>query len=532
MLKDHEPIPDFHEVKVKLKPILGIKPKIYVPLIYVVAIVLILFFLLIYPGIRFNGSSVKFTSLPDKAVVKVDGRYIGSTPVSGFIKSGERTIEITKPFYKVFVKKIKIKGRIFATLFFPVRQTINVKIEVQNLEELIQWKYNDYVHSPFIPQILTDTVSSLYSIDSPTEKQDNQLKEFLYKSMFFIQTEEGLRYLTKAFSTYLSRGGVFTPSSLEQMAADMGLMNKKYPLVSFWFAVALKSKTADRITQSQWFKNKVLNYASSVNNYKGSSYITSGKNIDFKGLTFDYIPKASFLLGNTTNKERLTKVIDPLIPVPISVDSFYMLNREVSRGDYRLFLAENPSWSRSNKDELIKGGFVTENYLKGFPDKADKNDNLPVTYVSFYAANAYTKWLTKKIKKYYPAYKVRLPLETEWEWAARGGIADAPYPNGNNKGNYVFFKKDRKSPQPVKSSLPNGFGLYDMSGNVWEWCSNWYSPVSYFFNPSGPSEGAEKVVRGGGWANLPELSPLYQRGSQPPFWCTGYLGFRVVISRD
>ena len=532
MRKDKEPIPDFHEVKVKLKNVFGIKPVTYVPLVYIVVVVLILFFLLIYPGIRFNGALVHFTSIPDKAVVKIDGKYMGSTPVTGFVKSGERTVEITKPFYKTYLKKTRIKGRIFGTLFFPVRQKINAKIEIADLHKIIQWKYKDFVQNPFIPQILTDTVSSLYSINNLTSEQDVELKDFLYKSMYFIQTEEGLRYFIKACNIYFSNGGVLTSSSLVKLAENIGLMNENYPLAAFWFTVALKDKNAVRIIKSQWFKDKLLNYISSVNNFKWSSGIRSHKSINFKGMTFAYIPEASFLLGNTTDKERLTKVVDPLIPVPVTVKSFYILNREISRADYRLFLKENPSWRKSNIEELMKKGLAEENYLKTFPEKADKNDNLPVTYVSFYAATAYAQWLTDKIKTTYPRYRARLPLETEWEWAARGGIKDAPYPNGNRNGNYVFFKKGRNNPEPVKSSIPNGFGLYDISGNVWEWCGNWYSPVSYFLSPLGPSEGAEKAVRGGGWANLPELSPLYQRGSQPPSWCTDYLGFRVVLAKE
>jgi formylglycine-generating enzyme required for sulfatase activity len=227
------------------------------------------------------------------------------------------------------------------------------------------------------------------------------------------------------------------------------------------------------------------------------------------------------------------------------VPAFLAAETEVSNRLYARFLADTPEWRKQNAAALAQQGLADDAYLSGWTDQgyASGEDELPVTGVSYFAAQAFCRWLSARLPPSLAGYEARLPNEAEWEWAARGGLVGSPYPLGPKPLTAVFFEPGIAGPRPIGSSAPNGYGLRDMSGNVWEWCSDWYSPVAYLFSSLDPARnsadrsaeifyGAEKVVRGGSWANEKELVKLHTRASQPPSWCTPYLGFRVVLARS
>ena len=178
----------------------------------------------------------------------------------------------------------------------------------------------------------------------------------------------------------------------------------------------------------------------------------------------------------------------------VYLDAFYIDVHEVTNAQYKNFLDANPQWRKDRIDTQYHDGDYLNDW-NGSDYPSGKGDH-PVAHVNWYAANAYAQWAGK-----------RLPTEAEWEKAARGGLEGKEYPWGDeithDHANYSRTGgKDRwRRTAPVGSFEPNGYGLYDMAGNVWEWCADWYGnyPESSVQNPTGPGSGQYRVLRGGGW---------------------------------
>ncbi len=157
-----------------------------------------------------------------------------------------------------------------------------------------------------------------------------------------------------------------------------------------------------------------------------------------------------------------------------------------------------------------------------------ENDH-PVLHVSWDDATAFCRWLAKKTGKNY-----RLPSEAEWEYAARGGNKSRGHGySGSDQLDEVAWYWDNSNGKTnkVKSKLPNELGLYDMTGNAREWCSDWYGafPSEAQKNPVGPATGTERVTRGGSFGGSPRFCRLSDRVADAPANHNGMLGFRIAV---
>nr|WP_246079198.1 formylglycine-generating enzyme family protein [Paenibacillus piri] len=276
-----------------------------------------------------------------------------------------------------------------------------------------------------------------------------------------------------------------------------------------------------------------------------------------------YLAGGEFLMG-TDDREGFPQ--DGEGPVrAVTVSPFYIDPYTVSNADFREFVmatgykteAEAFGWSfvfhlfispetAARVKHVVQGSPWWWNvegadwaHPEGPDSSIEERLDHPVIHISWNDANAYCRWAGK-----------RLPTEAEWEFAARGGLVQKRYPWGDllkpgtdhlcNIWQGKFPEKNNSSDgyagtAPVHSFPPNGFGLYNMSGNVWEWCADWFSPTWHQtaprFNPKGPGQGQARVMRGGSYLCHKSYCNRYRvaaRSSNTPDSSSGNMGFRCV----
>ena len=214
-----------------------------------------------------------------------------------------------------------------------------------------------------------------------------------------------------------------------------------------------------------------------------------------------------FIMGKDANND-----VDYSPAHKVVIDSFYIDKHEVTNLQYYNFCKDT--------ERRLPEFWGTEKYRSSlnYPD-------YPVVGVSQNDAKAYAEYVGK-----------RLPTEAEWEYAARGGLFNKNYSNGDDFISCIsldtIFVDDVRHPYHVLSGNPNNFGLYGMSGNVREWVNDKYGKDYYknspIYNPQGPKSGRLTVVRGGGWKSGSSCKKVFTRNALRGTWVDIAIGFRCA----
>ena len=251
------------------------------------------------------------------------------------------------------------------------------------------------------------------------------------------------------------------------------------------------------------------NTASSSNGYASSSSVSSGGNeisIPVKnGITIDMVKveAGTFMMGATSEMENPYSWEKPVHQVTLTND-YYIGKYEVTQALWQSVMGSNPS--------------------------EFKGDNLPVEQVSWNDGQEFISKLNRMTGR-----KFRLPTEAEWEYAARGGKMSRgyQYSGSSNISDVAWYDGNSGSKtHPVGTKQANELGIYDMTGNVWEWCQDRYGSYvsSSQKNPTGTVRGSNRVYRGGGWDIFAWSCRLSCRNYGPPYFRYDYLGLRLVLS--
>ena len=362
------------------------------------------------------------------------------------------------------------------------------------------------------------------------------------------------------------------------------------------------TKTLDSFIVNDWRVNNAISCTKEMLPGDSSLYMNGGAK-EFLPTVFDktivkgalpkgmvFIPGGEFSMGAPNPigiKDGGKTAMEDCRPIHrVKLNAFYMDEYEVTNAEFAAFVKSTSYKTIAEQtptkaefpdapvDMLIAGSVVftppdqpvtLDNYLQWWQYVKSANwhqplgegstiigkDNIPVVHIAWEDAVAYAKWAEK-----------RLPTEAEWEFAARGGLTGNMYswgnqftPNAKYMGNTfqgTFPNNDSKADgfvgiAPIKQFPPNGFGLYDMAGNVWEWCNDWYANNYYAQiklkgtanNPKGPNKSYDpsepavqkKVQRGGSFLCTDQYCTRYMMGTRGKGdWRTGtnHVGFRCV----
>ncbi len=281
------------------------------------------------------------------------------------------------------------------------------------------------------------------------------------------------------------------------------------------------------------------------------------------GMKLVLIPAGEFMMGSSAEEIKAWNDWFKQQDVKTDIDDegpqhrvritrpFYLGTYHVTRGQFRQFAGDSGYHTDAEKDGKGAVGYNGEKFEQK-PEYTWRNtgfeqtDEHPVVNVSWNDAVAFCEWLSRKEGKTY-----RLPTEAEWEYACRAGtttrywcgddqeklaevanVADATLKAKIPNAKFTISASDGYAfTSPVGSFRPNPFGLYDMHGNAWEWCADWYGKDYYAASPTddpnGPSSGALRVLRGGSWYDWPSVVRSALRSGGAPGDRNYFTGFRV-----
>jgi formylglycine-generating enzyme required for sulfatase activity len=552
-------------IQVKLKPVFGIQPRTYIPAVWTVILLSAVFFLLMLPGIRKNGTYLKVESLPPGASVIVDGIRLGSSGDNVFVSRGSRNLLVRKQGFIPEEQKIEISGRIFASRIFPLRKTMKVILEPEKdydfagegIREFASWSATGPEESRYaIPPALSRSAENLLQTGmNDKSSTNNSIPLTLQIPMAALPLsldERQLADITRAQFLLSSRGAAlniqtlinFIDDTLEETPVpedtsdpkDAPLSGEKKVNLPDMLLPALYLLDEKRLEAlnlndiKEEMKKSVSDlaseaetlYSSALNEYSFPAHLLADRK-------FISIPEITLPIGDM---EAVMSGYNPrsgALPVMAHLEAFSISAYEVNNRDYALFISDNPEWSVENRETLISEGKADENYLAGWGISGYSSGDAqkPVTGVSWYAAEAYSRWFTQHQLRG-SGLTARLPREDEWEIAGRL--------NRSAENTSELPREIQNTGDADGGTL----GILGMGGNVREWALNPYRVNENLFrpadgtpayqSPSDPLAAPGRTVRGGAFIDSGLPYPVAVRGGLNPEICSPVIGFRLVIA--
>ncbi|MCL2196869.1 MAG: SUMF1/EgtB/PvdO family nonheme iron enzyme [Treponema sp.] len=419
------------EFQVKLKPILGIRPGVYLTILYSFAILLILFILLFAPGLKNPGSMLIVKTEPAGAAVRVDGVYMGVSDTKIFVPKGTRTIEAVMPGFESESQIHEIPSRAFASMFSPRIYKIQLTLTAKDPAASFALYAADYARWTFAgePTASWQIPMSLSEGAYRLGKSKEEIYGILQAASRFSVTNAALRDLIRAKMLLDNYGNAPSPSALIGSVSDILVFLSQTSGSAQWLEQTLPREISALISASQWQKETPL---PKLRQRADTGNLPT--RFTLEGLNFSRVPYSEQMLVQSAR-------IAVSVPLFIPFNNNYLISEtSVSNALFETFLKENPEWRTHKTDYLDE--------ITSLPFEIDNN---AVTGITWYAADAFCKWLSARLPSSMAGMEVRLPSEAEWKFAAI---------NNENMLNPI-----------------NRFG-------GWEWSGDPFSPLSWLIPAS------------------------------------------------
>jgi formylglycine-generating enzyme required for sulfatase activity len=527
---------------VRLAPFAGVPPRVYVPGAWAVIVLGLLFAALVLPGLRSYGSQVTFTSSPAGAAVYVDGTYKGATPLEAFVPAGNTRIRLERAGQTI-ERTYDIRGRLIGSLFFPRRLTVHVvpadpsldEAGRRGVEDFAAWaltgEASEQFQRPPVAHDLARTFWAAAALHDPTDSAE-AARDRVRRNLLSHGTDTSAGDLSAALLRTAAPGAVVGPTAFRENVNFFVQLDNASP--AFFRVVdeiaPAAGAAATALRESSWrdSRSRALTTAIVAASLAPDERpAPAARTIEISGVRFARVPTGRYVLGYPLQEPARAGV-------PVEFDEpFYIQATEVTRGQFARFLSAEPHWSPDRRRELVRAGLVDDRYLEDWPatwrawaevsvgnQEIAESAAMPVRFVSVYAAAAYVEWRNRTVDQselvglgLEGAVRFRLPTAAQWEYAAFLNSLGAP-----------TVVSDAEAPAAAESDRRGALGAFHLSGNVWEWTSDWYSPNA---SALPPDYGDQRTVAGGSFATPEAAHNLL--GAQPPSWTTPFLGFRLVL---
>nr|WP_267506795.1 SUMF1/EgtB/PvdO family nonheme iron enzyme [Borreliella bavariensis] len=474
--------------EVKLKPILGIVPKVYVFLITIILLLSLVLILIIIPKFKNPGAYLKINSNIENTYIYLNEKYIGRTPLNKYINTTEGILKAKRMGFKTYEQNIKIHNKFFGSY------NLQINLELVDPEKIIKQRQKELSIMVKIKNTNENTklIPVFSLISSELKEHPEYIKKFLKDSIPYLNSIEMFKDFLDSYKVVYSidQSNSNQEEIWNSLKTNFDLENRAI----FWFLENLDKDLKILTKNKPWIKKLTKTLEN-----ENIQLISKNEKINIKLPRFKKIN--SNKIEKIQNYELDSKNIS--LKSTYSIKEFLIQEQNVTKYEYQDFLKENPKWTLNNKENLIKEQLVDENYLKNF-NQTGLNE--AITGISYFSAMEYANWYSKKLPK---GFKARLPISQEWEL----------YQKESNKKSLNINEVSKKVGfwNLMQNSSFNDIAMFKNEKDFYNENSNFYSLVT--------------EVRTYSHKNNNLINPS-TKASFLKNWSSPNIGFRLIVSKE